>query len=138
MLCRFPAGRLALDMELAIARRTLQLREDSLTIIRNRERGGLGTILEVHQGEQLVHAAAQVIPDVEQLIEQTENQISLLLDGTPTTVRDNRRSAWFRIARHSSPSLNRFHALRAAAIESRVYAVNTRHVGRQIAAWRLR
>ena len=77
---------LELDMELAIARRTLQLREDSLTIIRNRERGGLGTILEIHQGEQLVHAAAQVIPDLEQLIEQTENQISLLLGGSPTTM----------------------------------------------------
>ena len=77
---------LELDMELAIARRTLQLREDSLTIIRNRERGGLGTILEVRQGEQLVYAAAQVIPDVEQLIEQTENQISLLLGGSPTTM----------------------------------------------------
>ena len=77
---------LELDMELAIARRTLQLREDSLTIIRDRERGGLGTLLEVRQGEQLVHAAAQVIPDVEQLIEQTENQISLLLGGSPTAV----------------------------------------------------
>ena len=77
---------LELDMELAIARRTLQLREDSLTIIRNRERGGLGTLLEVRQGEQLVYAAAQVIPDVEQLIEQTENQISLLLGGSPTTM----------------------------------------------------
>ena len=77
---------LELDMELAIARRTLQLREDSLTIIRNRERGGLGTLLEVRQGEQLVYAAAQVIPDVEQLIEQTENQISLLLGGSPTAM----------------------------------------------------
>jgi outer membrane protein, multidrug efflux system len=77
---------LELDMELATARRTLQLREDSLTIIRNRERGGLGTLLEVRQGEQLVYAAAQVIPDVEQLIEQTENQISLLLGGSPTTM----------------------------------------------------
>jgi outer membrane protein, multidrug efflux system len=77
---------LELDMELAIARRTLQLREDSLTIIQNRERGGLGTLLEIRQGEQLVHAAAQLIPDVEQLIEQTENQISLLLGGSPTTI----------------------------------------------------
>jgi multidrug efflux system outer membrane protein len=77
---------LELDMELAIAKRTLQLREDSLTIIRNRDRGGLGTLLEVRQGEQLVYAAAQVIPDVEQRIEQTENQISLLLGGSPTTI----------------------------------------------------
>jgi multidrug efflux system outer membrane protein len=77
---------LELDLELAIARRTLQLREDSLTIIRNRERGGLGTLLEVRQGEQLVYAAAQVIPDVEQLTEQTENQISLLLGGSPAAM----------------------------------------------------
>ncbi len=77
---------LELDMELAIARRTLQLREESLTIIRNRERGGLGTLVEVRQGEQLVYAAAQVIPDVEQLIEQTENQISLLLGGSPAAM----------------------------------------------------
>ena len=77
---------LELDMELAIARRTLQLREESLTIIRNRERGGLGTLLEVRQGEQLVYAAAQVIPDVEQLVEQTENQLSLLLGGSPTAM----------------------------------------------------
>ena len=77
---------LELDMELAIARRTLQLREESLTLIRNRERGGLGTLLEVRQGEQLVYAAAQVIPEVEQLIEQTENQLSLLLGGSPTAM----------------------------------------------------
>jgi len=68
------------------ARRTLQLREESLTIIRNRERGGLGTLLEVRQGEQLVHAAAQVIPGVEQLVEQTENQLSLLLGGSPAAM----------------------------------------------------
>ena len=77
---------LELDMELATARRTLQLREESLTIIRNRERGGLGTLLEVRQGEQLVYAAAQVIPQVEQLLEQTENQLSLLLGGSPTAM----------------------------------------------------
>ena len=78
---------LELDMELAIARRTLTVREDSLALIRNRERGGLGTLLEVREGEQLVYGAAQVIPSIEQLIEQTENQISLLLGGNPGAVR---------------------------------------------------
>jgi multidrug efflux system outer membrane protein len=77
---------LELDMELDIARRTLGIRESSLELIRNRERGGLGTLLDVRQGEQLVHAAAQVIPDIERLIEQTENQISLLLGGNPGAV----------------------------------------------------
>jgi multidrug efflux system outer membrane protein len=77
---------LELDMELAIAKRTLTTREDSLRLIRSRELRGVGTLLEVRQGEQLVHTAAQVIPEIEQLIEQTENQISLLLGGSPAAV----------------------------------------------------
>ena len=77
---------LELDMELAIARRTLSVREDSLKLIQSRERGGLGTLLEVRQGEQLVYAAAQVVPNLEQLVEQTENQISFLLGGAPGAV----------------------------------------------------
>src|SRR5262245_37120563 len=59
---------LELDMELDIAKRTLAVRQDSLSLIQSRERGGLGTLLDVRQGEQLVHGAAQVIPGVEQLI----------------------------------------------------------------------
>src|SRR4030095_12922418 len=74
---------LELDMELAIAERTLTTREESLELIRNREQSGLATLLEVRQGEQLVHTAEQVIPNVEQHIEQTENQISLLLARSP-------------------------------------------------------
>jgi multidrug efflux system outer membrane protein len=77
---------LELDMELAIAKHTLATREDSLRLIRNRERSGVGTLLEVRQGEQLVHTAAQAIPEIERLIEQTENQISLLLGGSPAAV----------------------------------------------------
>ena len=77
---------LGLDAELAIAKRTLAVREKSLQLIRSRDRGGMGTLLEVRQGEQLVHGAARVIPAVEQLIEQTENQISFLLGTGPATV----------------------------------------------------
>jgi outer membrane protein, multidrug efflux system len=74
---------LELDLELAIARRTLTAREDSLQLIRSRAQGGLGTLVDVRQGEQLVYSAAQAIPNLEQLIERTENQISLLLGGNP-------------------------------------------------------
>jgi outer membrane protein, multidrug efflux system len=77
---------LELDMELDIAQRTLTTREESLKLIRNREQSGLSTLLEVRQGEQLVHAAEQVIPNIEQRIEQTENQISLLLGRNPGTI----------------------------------------------------
>jgi multidrug efflux system outer membrane protein len=77
---------LELDMELAIAKRTLATRQDSLRLIRSREQRGVGTLLEVREGEQLVHTASRVIPEIEQLIEQTENQISLLLGGSPAAV----------------------------------------------------
>ncbi len=74
---------LELDMELEIARRTLAGREDSLQLIKTREAGGIATLLEVREGEQLVYGAAQVIPGTEQQIEQTENAIKLLLGEPP-------------------------------------------------------
>jgi multidrug efflux system outer membrane protein len=77
---------LQLDMELAIARRTLATRQESLDLIRNREKSGLASVVEVRQGEQLVYGAAQAIPIAERLIEQTENQISLLLGGSPEAI----------------------------------------------------
>lgn len=75
-----------LDMELEIAQRTLTTRQESLRLIRIREQGGVATMLDVRQAEQLVYAAAQTIPDIERLIEQTENQISLLLGRNPAPV----------------------------------------------------
>ncbi|HWR50931.1 MAG TPA: efflux transporter outer membrane subunit [Bryobacteraceae bacterium] len=74
---------LGLDSELDIARRTLATRKESLKLIRRREQRGLASLLEVRQAEQLVHSAAQTIPDLERQIEQTENQISLLLGQGP-------------------------------------------------------
>jgi outer membrane protein, multidrug efflux system len=74
---------LELDMELEIARRTLAGREDSLQLIKTRADGGIATLLEVREGEQLVYGAAQVIPGTEQQIEQTENAIKLLLGEPP-------------------------------------------------------
>jgi multidrug efflux system outer membrane protein len=70
---------LELDMELAIAKNTLATREESLRIIRIQLQGGVGTLLDVRQGEQLVYGASQAIPNAEREIEQTENQISFLL-----------------------------------------------------------
>src|SRR5258705_5547598 len=77
---------LELDTELAISKRTLATREESLRLIKVRQQGGVATMLEVRQGEQLVYTAAATIPDVERLIEQTENQISLLLGKYPGPV----------------------------------------------------
>jgi multidrug efflux system outer membrane protein len=77
---------LELDAELEIAKRTLTTRENSLQLIQIREQRGLATRLDVRQGEQLVHIAAQSIPGIEQRIEQTENHISLLLGQSPGPV----------------------------------------------------
>jgi len=77
---------LELDSELDIAKRTLTTREDSLRLIRARQQGGVATMLDVRQAEELVYQASQTIPDTERLIEQTENQIRLLLGDNPGPV----------------------------------------------------
>ena len=81
---------LELDGELDIARRTLSTREQSLRLIKTREQGGVATMLDVRQAEQLVYQASETIPATEQLIEQTENQISLLTGNSPGPIRRGR------------------------------------------------
>ena len=77
---------LELDTELEIAKRTLTARQESLRLITARQQGGLATMLDVRQAEQLVYEASQTIPDTERLIEQTENQINLLLGNNPGSI----------------------------------------------------
>jgi len=77
---------LELDTEMEIAQDTLATRKESLNLIRTRQQGGVATLLDVRQAEQLVYAAAQTVPDIERLIEQTENRINLLLGKDPAPV----------------------------------------------------
>ncbi len=72
-----------LDLELEIARRTIATRRESLRLIETRQRGGVATLLDVRQAEQLVFSATQAIPDLQRAIEQTENRLSLLLGRPP-------------------------------------------------------
>jgi multidrug efflux system outer membrane protein len=72
-----------LDAELGISQRTLATREDSLRLIRVRQQGGVATMLDVRQAEQLVYTASQAIHEIEREIEETENQISLLVGQNP-------------------------------------------------------
>src|SRR5207253_326569 len=74
---------LELDSELDIDKRTLATRENSLKLITLRQQGGLATMLDVRQAEELVYQASETIPDTERAIEQTENQISLFLGNNP-------------------------------------------------------
>jgi multidrug efflux system outer membrane protein len=75
-----------LDSELEISQRTLVTRQESLELIKNRQTGGVATLLDLRQGEQLVYTAAETIPTLQQQIEQTENTISLLLGKNPGEV----------------------------------------------------
>ena len=72
-----------LDYELEISNATLATRKDSLNLTISRQTGGVATLLDLRQAEQLVDTAEQTIPDIQQQIEQTENQITLLLGQNP-------------------------------------------------------
>jgi multidrug efflux system outer membrane protein len=75
-----------LDYELEISTRTLETRRSSLLLTRDRQQGGIATLLDLRQAEQLVDTSAETIPAFQQQIEQTENQISLLLGKNPGEV----------------------------------------------------
>jgi outer membrane protein, multidrug efflux system len=75
-----------LDYELEISTETLETRQQSLDLTKSRQLGGVATLLDLRQAEQLVDTAAQTIPVIEQQIEQTENQIHLLLGENPGRV----------------------------------------------------
>jgi outer membrane protein, multidrug efflux system len=72
-----------LDYELEISRATLATRQDSLRLTIDRQSGGVATLLDLRQAEQLVDTAEQTIPVLQQQIEQTENQLTLLLGQNP-------------------------------------------------------
>ncbi len=77
---------LQLDYDLQISRDTLATRQDSLRLVQDRRGGGVATLLDLRQAEELVSSAAQTIPATQQQIEQTENQISLLLGKNPGSI----------------------------------------------------
>ena len=77
---------LELDSEMEISRRTLGSRKESLRLVEVRAKGGVTSLMDVRQSEQLVYTAAAAIPDLERRTEQQENLISILLGKNPTPV----------------------------------------------------
>jgi multidrug efflux system outer membrane protein len=82
---------LELDSELRISQTTLQTRQESFKLTTDREAHGIATELDVRQAEQLVESAAESIPQLKQQIEQTEDQVSLLLGKSPGSIERQRR-----------------------------------------------
>lgn len=74
---------LELDLEMEISKQTLATREESLRLVKVRAQGGVTSMMDVRQSEQLVYAAAGQIPDLERRIEQQENFISILMGRNP-------------------------------------------------------
>lgn len=74
---------LDLDHQLAITRRTLDSRRQSLRLTQARFDEGVSSILDVRQSESLVASSEQAIADQRRRIAQTENALSVLLGRNP-------------------------------------------------------
>ena len=76
-----------LDYELEISKRTLQTRQQSLDLTKSRQTGGVSTLLDLRQAEQLVDTAAQAIPGIQQQSNRQRIRSGFCWDKTPATSR---------------------------------------------------
>ena len=72
-----------LDKEREITRHALQIREDSLALVQLRVDNGYSSELDLRQAEVLVESARTALTSLELQIEQTENQLNILLGRNP-------------------------------------------------------
>ncbi|HSU54376.1 MAG TPA: efflux transporter outer membrane subunit [Candidatus Dormibacteraeota bacterium] len=82
---------LALDQELAIAKRSTNTFGESLRIFSERLQGGIVSKLETSAAEAALDSAAATVPDIERQIFVAENQINVLLGRNPGPIPRVRR-----------------------------------------------
>src|SRR6187549_1667963 len=75
-----------LDIQLVIARQTLDINDQTVTYFQNRLDGGVSNRLEVDRIRALRARTAATIPSLEQQIATVENEISLLLGRPPSAI----------------------------------------------------
>jgi len=75
-----------LDLQLAIARDTLAINDETVTYFRNRLDGGVSNRLELDRIQALRASTAAAIPTLQQQIAIVENELSLLLGRPPAPV----------------------------------------------------
>src|SRR5947209_6768066 len=80
----------AADLNLAIARRTLDSRRQTLALARRRLDQGLISELDVRQFEAEVASPAASVADFERQVAQQENALSVLVGHNPGTIRRGR------------------------------------------------
>lgn len=73
----------ALDMKLETARRTVETRKKSLTLVQSRMTGGVGDRLESSQAASALALAEASVPQLEQAVHAQENRMNLLLGRPP-------------------------------------------------------
>jgi multidrug efflux system outer membrane protein len=76
----------ALDQQLAIAKQTLGIRQQSVELTRTLEHGGSVPLSDLREAEELEYTASAQIPQIEQQIQQEENGLRLLLGQNPGPV----------------------------------------------------
>ncbi len=74
---------LELDLELEIGRASYVNRTNSLVLTESREQGGVSSMQDVYQAQVLVATAEASIATTLRLIEQTENEMDILLGRNP-------------------------------------------------------
>ena len=124
-----------LDLELEIGQRTVASRAEYLTLTRAREEGGVATLIDVRQAEQLYYTATATVADTERRIEQQENLIRILLGSYPEAVPRGRPLTDQAMAPSLPPGLTSDLLRRRPDIrqaESQVVAANAR-IGEAIA-----
>ena len=77
---------LELDQELEVASRTTNSFGDSLKIFSQRLEGGVASELETDRAEAALANAAAALPDIQQQIVLTENQLCILLGRPPSPI----------------------------------------------------
>jgi len=75
-----------LDLQLEIARGTLESFKRSRHLVKLRHQQGLVSREDIAQADSLIHTAGVKIPELERQIAQKENQISLLLGDNPRPI----------------------------------------------------
>lgn len=75
-----------LDLSLDVSKSTLESRRESLRLTQVREQGGIGSLVDVRQAEQLVYEATGEIATLEREIDQEENFLSALLGDNPGAI----------------------------------------------------
>jgi outer membrane protein, multidrug efflux system len=77
---------LQLDLQLKITHETVVTQTDSIKLTNYRLQNGVATKLDVLQAQQVLDTANAQIPDLERLIAQEENAISILIGDYPEAV----------------------------------------------------